>query len=231
MLPTHRCCCCFCCSCCCCCSYEARRTLRWYSSWVLIVACIPVLTMYGMWIYHTIAGNIVHDGMDARLPMATHGNSSGERSDLDCVHEGSSYNLQPIHRSDPASSAVLMAIGVEAEEGTAGHSEASSSYDSARKLSFLTLPTPYQIVAQTLPSKLSLGGISANSSSDFNGDNLQFTENPLSSSLLPPSPPEQNGKNRNASYIAPCLDPSSLPLTRATSEQELNMNEFEVMEL
>lgn len=188
--------------------------------------------MYGMWIYHTMAGNIVHDGTDARLPMASHGNSSGERSDVDCVHEGSIYNLQPVHRSDPASIVVSKPTGiVEAEEGTAGHSEVSSSFDATRKLSFLALPTPYQIVAQTMPLKPSLGGISGNSSSDYNGDNLQFTENPLSSSLLPPSPPDQNGKNRNASYVAPCLDPSSLPLTRASSEQELNMNEFEVMEL
>jgi hypothetical protein len=196
---------------------------------VLIIACIPVLTMYAMWVYHTIAGNIVHDGADARLPIASHGNSSGERSDVDCVHEGPSYNLQPTHRlEDPASNAILKPTGVEVEDGTAGHSEASS-YE--RKLSFLALPTPYQIVAQAMPLKPSLGGIGGNSSIDYNGDNLQFTENPLSSSLLPPSPPDHNGKIRNASYIAPCLDPSSLPLTRATSEQELNMNEFEVMEL
>jgi hypothetical protein len=195
---------------------------------VLILACIPVLTMYGMWVYHTIVGNILHDGTDARLPIAGHVNTTGERSDVDCVHEGSSYNLQPVHRSCPAKNAIQKPTGVEVEDGTAGHSEASS-YD--RKLSYMALPTPYQIVAQTMPSKPALGGVSGNSSSDCNGDNLQFTENPLSSSLLPPSPPDHNGKNRNASYIAPSLDPSSQPLTRATSEQELNMNEFEVMEL
>lgn len=187
--------------------------------------------MYGMWIYHTLAGNIAHDGMDARLPISGQGNSSTERSDVDCLHEENAYNLQPIHRSDPAGSAVLRpTVGVEVEEGVTG--ESSASFENGRKLSFLALPSPYQIVAQKLPSKSSLGGVPCgSSSSDYNGENLQFTENPLSSSLLPPSPPEPNGKNRNASYIAPCLDASSLPLTRVTSELELNMNEFEVMEL
>ena len=75
--------------------YEARETLRWYSSWVLIIACIPVLAMYSLWMYHTIAGHIE--------PISDEGHATRRdeqqdtaRTDGDSLNDDGIYNLQPV---------------------------------------------------------------------------------------------------------------------------------------
>ena len=39
---------------------EAMRTARWVSSWVLVLAFLPLVTLYSLWIYHTVTGQIEH---------------------------------------------------------------------------------------------------------------------------------------------------------------------------
>eukprot|EP00596_Hydrurales_sp_CCMP1899_P003799 CAMPEP_0119037100 /NCGR_PEP_ID=MMETSP1177-20130426/5217_1 /TAXON_ID=2985 /ORGANISM="Ochromonas sp, Strain CCMP1899" /LENGTH=469 /DNA_ID=CAMNT_0006997863 /DNA_START=947 /DNA_END=2356 /DNA_ORIENTATION=+ len=40
---------------------EARVTLRWYSAWTLIVACVPVVVLYIVWLFFTLNGRITGD--------------------------------------------------------------------------------------------------------------------------------------------------------------------------
>ena len=43
-------------------SDTAHATLRWYSSWFLVGAWIPIVACYSLWIYYTCTGQIRPSG-------------------------------------------------------------------------------------------------------------------------------------------------------------------------
>ena len=215
-------------------SYEARYTLRWYSSWVLIVACIPVLVMYGMWIYHTYTGGIKDKDEHTGLKGI---DSSTAHTDSDCALDGTQYHLQPIHSSDPASTKALKRSD-GGESGLCGDGDDGGEKENRRQ-SQAYLAIPYHTISQPLLSKMSSSSSSTASNNiaialDYrsNGDDLHYTDNPMTFCLQTPSTSESNGSASltNIAYTAPTLAPTSLPLSEAEIE-EINMNEFEVMEL
>ena len=87
---------------------------------MLIIACIPVLTLYGLWSYYTYKG-LIHNTIEHEGdPGPTHWSDSGpagpevrnnnhhhadqnnslsEFGDSDCVHDSSTYHIEPIIRN------------------------------------------------------------------------------------------------------------------------------------
>ena len=59
---------------------EALRTARWYSSWILVVAYLPIVVMYYMWVYAYITApdTLIEDDDDQQLP--THNKSDSQTS-------------------------------------------------------------------------------------------------------------------------------------------------------
>ena len=89
---------------------------------MLIIACIPVLTLYGLWSYYTYKGLIIntieHEGDPGQINWVDSGSagpesgnntnnnyhadrnhSSNEFSDSDCIHDSSAYHIEPIIRN------------------------------------------------------------------------------------------------------------------------------------
>ena len=60
-------------------SSEARRTSRWYSSWVVLGAYIPLLALYVLWLYYTCCGDI--------SPILTK-NVTDTKADVDIEEDG-----------------------------------------------------------------------------------------------------------------------------------------------
>lgn len=220
--------------------YEARETLRWYSSWVLIIACIPVLAMYSLWMYHTIAGHIEPISDEGH---ATRRNEQQDtaRTDGDSLNDDGIYNLQPVRCDDPKHtidqshleeglprSVEPVGVGIVTGAGR-------GLGESVRHQSHASMHTTYHMVAQALhPSKMSgIGGSSSSGDYTVDGDDLNYIDNPLSSSLLPPTSPDLSPTERSNSYVAPKVITSAqdTPPTDPEEELELNLNEFEVMEL
>ena len=205
---------------------------------MLIVACIPVLVMYGMWTYHTYMGTIKDNGQ--HIGLKGH-ESSTVTSDGDCLQDGAPYHLQPVPTSDPANKKPLRrSDGVDPGQCELGDDGGEKEN---RRQNQAYLATQYHTISQPLLSKMSSSSSASNnitSAVDYcsNGDDVHFTDNPMSCSSQTPTPSESNGNGNghasqaNIAYTAPTLapTPSSLPLSEAEIE-EINMNEFEVMEL
>jgi hypothetical protein len=205
---------------------------------VLIVACVPVLVMYGMWTYHTYMGTIKDNGQ--HIGLKGH-ESSTVTSDGDCLQDGAPYHLQPVPTSDSANKKPLR----RSDGGDPGQCELGDDGGEKenRRQNETYLATPYHTISQPLLSKMSSSSSASNNMTGAaeyhsNGDNVHFTDNPMSFCAQTPTPSEANGNGighasqPNIAYTAPTLapTPSSLPLSEAEIE-DTNMNEFEVMEL
>ena len=205
---------------------------------MLIVACVPVLVMYGTWTYHTYMGTIKDSGQHTGLKGQE---SSTVTSDGDCLQDGAPYHLQPVPTSDPANKKPLR----RSDGGDPGQCELGDDGGEKenRRQNQSYLATPYHTISQPLLSKTSSSSSASNnmtSAADYhsNGDDVHFTDNPMSYCSHPPTPSEANSNgNGNASqpnfaYTAPTLAPATSSLSLSEAEiEEINMNEFEVMEL
>ena len=226
--------------------YEARETLRWYSSWVLIIACIPVLAMYSLWMYHTIAGHIEPISDEGHAIRRNEQHQDTVRTDGDNSNDDGIYNLKPVRCDDPPSISARKHTSDQSnlEEGQQRSSEpvgvgivtgaGRGLGESGRKQSHASMHTTYHMVAQALhPSKSAIGGSGSSGDYTVDGDDLNYIDNPLSSSLLPPTSHDLSPTERSNSYVAPKVTTSAhnTPPTGPEEELELNMNEFEVMEL
>lgn len=193
--------------------------------------------MYGMWIYHTYMGTIKDKGQHTGIIGL---DCLTVQTDSDCAHDGAPYHLQPVHESDPASTKALKRND-GGESGVCEDGDDGGEKENRRQSQYY-LARPNHTISQPLLSKLSSSSSAASNSSiaialDYhsNGDDLHFTDNPMTFSLQAPSTSESNGNNTsqtNIAYAAPtlALAPTPLPLSDAEIE-EINMNEFEVMEL
>ena len=74
-------------------SSEARQTARWYSSWTLVAAFVPLVVMYILWAFYTVTGRIRESSLhQSHIKPSMDPEDGGVHDDVEGSSSSSSYS-------------------------------------------------------------------------------------------------------------------------------------------